>query len=1459
MPQSDTAKLLNGQAAPPRASTEEGGGPAALVGLDIGAETVKAVALRRGPGGRLSCAAKILIEHRKNPEAALRRILERLPTDARTLALATGRLSRAFRFARAPLRHAAAVRAGRLFPNRELTLISIGSRGFSVLELHSDGMEVYRENSRCSQGTGNFLRQLTERLGYGIEEAGRLCAEVEEPAPLSGRCPVILKTELTHLANRGESHERILAGLFDAVCANALALVKPGRSPREAALIGGLCRSPRIRRVLARRLEEMGMRLLKLPEEEALFWEAWGAALEAAEHGGPIPPLEAIRETALRAPLERVPPLREGLRRVRRIPPPEPPPLDAPGPLILGFDIGSTGSKLAALDARTEKLVWDAYCRTGGDPIRAARELWSRFLQTPAANRPLLAFGVTGSGREIVGSLLAACYERERVFILNEIVAHATGALSFDPNVDTIFEIGGQDAKYIRLESGRVVDAAMNEACSAGTGSFIEEQGALFEGRPGVRRLNELALRASWGVSLGQHCSVFMAEAIEEATAAGAPAESIIAGLYDSIIQNYLHRVKGNRSVGQVVFCQGMPFASDALAAAAARQSGARIIVPPNPGSIGALGIALLARRHLRIGGLSPADPRIFLEAKAEAKDTFICRAKSGCGGEGNRCRIDRLTVSIRGKRLRFLWGGACSLYDKGFQRHKLPDRAPDPFRERERLALEIAEQAPQEEGPVAALSDAFMLKALYPFFAVFLRRLGFRTLRTEGEDRELLERGLQIANVPYCAPMAHFHGVAARMQESGAELLFIPMIRSLPRTAGEKNAKTCPIAQAAPDLIARCLGAQGTGRLISPVIDFDRSGLRGESFRRACRALAAEAGAAVGRRNETETAFEQAFEEAVRAQERFESGCRTLGRKALEFALRRGIPAVVVLGRPYTIYNRLLNANVPGLLREQGALPIPMDCFPVSETAPRFEEMYWAYGRQILRAAHQIRRSPGVYALYCSNYSCGPDSFNLHFTAALMEGKPFAVIETDGHSGDAGVKTRIEAFLYCAREDMCRTQAKPAPSAAILQLQRYSFEEAAERDETLLIPRMGFASQTIAACFRGLGYRAETLPAPNAEALRLGRRHTSGKECLPMSVTLGTLLQRIRNARDDEEKLVFLMPRPEGPCRFGVYNLLNRLVIQRLGWEKRVRVWAPEEDAYFRVFPAGVTALLLAGLLASDHLENAFLEARAGAEDPEAVAAVHQRWRRELERLLERRAQERPGAAQAFRETLTGRLFGAAELLARAGAELAEARREPDRPRALIAGEIFVRLDPFSNLNLAEALEARGLRVQLAPFNEWLEYVDALDRRARAAGSLSERLSRWFRDRIRRLAWNAIAEPMKWPKAPDVEETLRCAAPYLRPEMEGEAVLTIGTPLAEFLAGRIDGAVVVGPLECMPNKIAEAQLHHLAREHSLPILPLSVQGDPLDPALLDHFAFEMLRRKKRAAANRPGVSPRAK
>jgi predicted nucleotide-binding protein (sugar kinase/HSP70/actin superfamily) len=943
-----------------------------------------------------------------------------------------------------------------------------------------------------------------------------------------------------------------------------------------------------------------------------------------------------------------------------------------------------------------------------------------------------------------------------------------------------------------------------------------------------------------------------MAEVLDEGAAAGVDRRALIAGLYDAVIQNYLNRVKGSRSVGSVVFCQGMPFSSDALAAAVARQTGSEVVIPPSPGMMGALGIALLALKHSARGGAAPVELARFLEAKVAAKDVFVCAATRGCGGAGNKCRIDRLETVVAGDRKRFTWGGGCSLHDKGTRVRKLPDLAPDPFREREELVAGIAAQACQQSQgprprPRVALTDEFVLKSLFPFFATYLRELGCDVEVRTGADQRILKRGIEESNVPFCAPMQLYHGLARELAEGGPEFLFLPMLRSIPRVAGEKVATTCPIVQGSGDIVRWDLAKDWGPKIMSPIIDVGRAGLDSREFRNSCRRISEELGFGT-------VPSRRAWQVAREAQRAFDARCLEFGRRALNFCGQNGLVPVVVLGRAYTIHNRVLNSNVPAILREQGAMAIPVDCYPVSSEVPALRSIYWGYAQRNLRAAHQIRRTPGVYSVFCSNYSCGPDSFSLHFYSHVMEGKPYAVIETDGHSGDAGTKTRVEAFLHCVREDLGRREgATPAVSFHDLELRRRAERDIRRSGELVLIPRLGPSTEALAACLRGTGIDAEVLPEPEASTLRLGRRHTSGKECLPMCLTLGSLLERLERERQTHRKFAFLMPTSYGPCRFGVYNELHKIVLERLGWRDRVGIWSPNDADYFDEGGGTFQVVAFSGIAASDLLNQALHDARPAETRPGAAVEIWRRYRAELFERIEAASRRKMSLPAALLEVANGRLFGCAALLARAAGEFAAVKGSRDMPTVGVVGEIYARLNPCANDSLTDKLEARGIRTLVAPVGEWLAYAEYLARghggRAGIAARLSYRVLRRIQNRTRAV----VARKLGWTAKPlAIEDMFAAAAPYLSPALEGEAVLTVGAAVAEWQQGHIDGVVSAGPLECMPNKVAQAQLFHAAGRERLPVLTLALNGEALDEEALENFVFEVSDRFRRRSEHGP-------
>jgi predicted nucleotide-binding protein (sugar kinase/HSP70/actin superfamily) len=577
------------------------------------------------------------------------------------------------------------------------------------------------------------------------------------------------------------------------------------------------------------------------------------------------------------------------------------------------------------------------------------------------------------------------------------------------------------------------------------------------------------------------------------------------------------------------------------------------------------------------------------------------------------------------------------------------------------------------------------------------------------------------------------------------------------------------------------------------------------------------------------------------------------LGQQALDFCDEHGVTPIIVLGRSYTIYNPVLNSNVPAIVREQGALPIPIDCYPVAADVPVFEDVFWGYGQRNLRAAHQIRRTEGTYSIWCSNYACGPDSFCLPLYAYQMEGKPYAVIETDGHSGDAGTKTRVEAFLYCVREDLARTERRSATSLHVLEQEKAQFTDVRARGEIVLITRMGPDTEALASCMRGVGVRAETLPMPTRERLALGRRHTSGKECVPLTLTVGTILQRLEEDRHNDTRFAVFMPTANGPCRFGLYALLHKVIYERLGWKDRVRVWSPHDAEYFADIPRGFSVLVMSGFMCADLMQEMLFDARPAERSTGAALRIYEEASAELFALLEKKGSENLELGFALGEVANGRLFGCAALLERTARRFAEVRVPGPLPTVAVVGEIYVRCDPFANDFVIDRLQARGIRVRFAPFNEWLEYTDYLagldERQEGFASWLSSQVQGW----IQRQTYQIVTQIMGWPPRTRVQDALDAAAPYIRADLHGEAVLTVGAPVHEWRHGHIDAVLNVGPLECMPSKIAEAQFFHVAEQEGLLTLTLPFNGDPLDPELFDRFVFDVeqrFRQRQRHAAH---------
>ncbi len=530
-------------------------------------------------------------------------------------------------------------------------VVSLGGESFLVYTLTGGKITNVRSHNKCAAGSGEFFVQLTDRMGLEIDDAIQL-SFTGKVVPLASRCSVHCKSDVTHKLNRHEATPAdILHRLHDSMANKVVALLQRGQHTlHRVLLIGGVTRNRALLEALRAKLP--GSELVVLPQSP--WFEAWGSALLTRDN-----PLHKSPQIARPPAFDTFPPLADYQDLVQVI---TAGPLQAApdGPMILGMDAGSTTTKVVLLDPAARAIVACHYARTRDDPVTAARECLKALIDQ-VGNRSVNLVSTTGSARELIGAWMGT----EQVY--NEISAHAAGAAHFAADVDTIFEIGGQDAKYIYLRNGVPVGYAMNNACSAGTGSFLEESAQSDLG-VSVSDIADIALAATSPVKFKTTCAAFINSDIRIAQQQGQKPDDILAGLVYAITENYLTKVKGQRPVGKKVLLQGGVALNRAVGYAFAHSVGRPIVIPPNPELLGALGVALLALDRSGDRVHSATDLQTLAVAEMKPVGRFTCRAcKMYCG-------IEQFEVAGR----RFPFGGRCSLYENVWKRKEGIAPAPD-------------------------------------------------------------------------------------------------------------------------------------------------------------------------------------------------------------------------------------------------------------------------------------------------------------------------------------------------------------------------------------------------------------------------------------------------------------------------------------------------------------------------------------------------------------------------------------------------------------------------------------------------------------------------------------------------------------------------------------------------------------------------------------------------------------
>ncbi|MBP1716392.1 MAG: CoA-substrate-specific enzyme activase [Deltaproteobacteria bacterium] len=1031
-----------------------------ILGLDFGAEICKAVLLDES----LQVVKRWETLSRGNPAGALQTIAATLFENCEGIQLkvgVTGSGREAFDFGDNVqiLNELIALALGvvHLYPAVR-SVIEIGAESSRWLLLDpiasANGQPELLDfgmNERCAAGSGAFLRQQASRLKLTISGFSALAASAPKGASIAGRCSVFAKSDMIHHQQKGTPIAEIAYGVCLALARNYAATISRGKEcfppicmTGGGALNEGLLRA--FRDILG--LQENEWILSEWP----LYTCALGAALNAAQSGSAI--LFENREDLLRF-----------LKAKKSFPKSKYLSLGALENLIatepscaegetargfLGVDVGSVSTNLALVDGRGRVLA-GVYVPTSGRPIEAVREGYGILKSRCGGKLEISGIGTTGSGRHLAGRLLRADV------IHNEITCQMQSTVHYFPETDTIFEIGGQDSKYISVKDGKLLDFTMNKICAAGTGSFLEEQA----GPLGIQIEGEFSALAA------------------QANASVVRAFSLLLGR--TVRVHPFNRISG------------------------------------------AIGAALIAkeRAHPESGG-SPIHQELEERIQQEySVSSFECPQCS------NRCQVNKILLG----REALFFGDTCERYTSGQTR--LPSRTkeqfPDLFKEREDLLKSLIRNPPSPALKIGLPRASFMFDYL-PFWLTFFNGLGCAVTLSPESSGDVLEKGLQQLPAETCFPIKLAFGHVKSLMETEVDGIFFPSLIDLHQNPDEPS-YLCPYGEHVPFMARSVLQKP----LLAPSVLFNSGA---DDFVKSLGPLKRILG-------QDDDSLKTAYLEAWQAQKDFRRKLRARGEEVLGQFRSKGIPLWAVLGKPYTVHDPFLNLNLTKHLQKMEVLALPIDFIPSQGDALRDWESrpVWRYNQEIIRATLWCAGNPSILPLLLSNFGCGPDGVTTKHLEKILKRTPRLLLEFDEHRAEAGLITRLEAFLD---EVTSTPQAPPEPIFFIAQKKEEARPIEEFRERPFVLPYFSDHVYAFAGALRGVGLSARILPPPDDETLALGEEWSSGKECHAFSLFAGDLAKLARSPRRDGE--VFFFPGARCICLVTQFEEVLNYLLQDMG-----------------------------------------------------------------------------------------------------------------------------------------------------------------------------------------------------------------------------------------------------------------------------------------------------------------------
>ena len=1148
-----------------------------LVGIDVGSTTTKAAVI---DGKRL-----VYADYRRHNASqvqsvchALKKLGEQFPGRQLRLAM-TGSGAKPIAevlgvpFIQEVVANAIALREN--YPDVR-TAIELGGQDAKIIffrEKKEDGtldVSDMRMNGSCAGGTGAFIDEIASILKTPVEEFNALAEQGTGVYDISGRCGVYAKTDIQPLLNQGAAKSDLALSAFHAIAKQTIGGLAQGLDiQKPVAFEGGpLTFNPALVRVFAERLGLSDEEII-LPEHPEIII-AYGAALslctmfsekeqsylagELAERLEESQKAGKTGEESRTKPFFSSPRERDAFLERHRLPDAIQPPEPHPGQTVrayLGIDSGSTTTKLVLID-ENEQLLDSFYAPNEGEPLQVAKNaliaIRDRYRRA-GARLEIIAAGTTGYGE----LLFAKAFEAECHVV--ETVAHARAAEKYIGDATFILDIGGQDMKALWIDNGIITNIVVNEACSSGCGSFLENFAATLH--IPVEDIATEAFSSKAPAVLGSRCTVFMNSSIITEQRNGRSAEDIMAGLCRSIIENVFTkviRIANLDSHGDKIVVQGGTFRNDAVLCAMEQYMGREVVRAPYPGLMGAIGAALITKERFLQGG----GKQSFIGLDALDTFSYAQEANSPCPFCGNHCK--RTIVRFSNGNF-WITNNRCErgeiLGDPKDEQVRMQlkekkekkDLVPNLFRTREELLLSDYPypRLEPEKHITIGIPRVLSFWETIPFWTVFWKALGFTVKLSPDSTRKIYESGLSaVTSDTVCFPAKLVHGHIRSLVKSGVDRIFMPSITTVASENTERTSQSmCAVVKGYPIVVRNSDNPQKRWN-----IPFDAPLFHWYTAQDRDRQLTAYMKENFGISAEH---TRQAMEAGDKAQKAFRQELLKEGGRVCEEVKKQGAYAVVLASRPYQ-NDALVNHDLPEMFTRLGIPVLTADSVPgadqVDLSQSRLDVVNNYHARMLSTAVLAAQKEYLEYVQIVS-FGCGHDAYLSDEIIRLMKeisGKTPLVLKVDESDIQGPLRIRVRSFVETI--SMRRDRKQKLAVKSLKDPYPVKFVKESRKEKIVLVPNTSHAfSRIMSAAFTKQGVRAEPLDVGREEAIRLGKQYVHNDICFPAQIVIGEALAALRSGKYDDHEVAIGMGKYIGDCRLTHYSALLRKALDDAGY----------------------------------------------------------------------------------------------------------------------------------------------------------------------------------------------------------------------------------------------------------------------------------------------------------------------